>query len=168
MIDNVIQVLGLLAVVIALYFASAQARGLRKQVHIANLFSRYEALSHASERYDTGLALIFQRPDLRPYVFERKRLDLQGDDLARALTVADIMAGATDYAVRVGERFPDGLRTDWHAVAAEMARQPLFQAIVHEQPHQFPGLAQYFFANGTPATDRRKAERDTTPVRDGA
>lgn len=146
MLGDVAQIAGLIAVAITLYFASIQTNRLRKQVDIANLFSRYEALNHASERYDSGLALIFQRPELRPYIFERKPVDLKGDDLARALTVADLMAGAVDYALRVGSRFPD-TGSDWSAVAIEMAKQPIFQEIVAEQPHQFPDLAPFFLPN---------------------
>jgi hypothetical protein len=70
--SDFVQVAGLIVVVATLYFVSVQTSRLRKQVDIANLFSRYEALSHASERYDGGLTLIFQRPDLRPYIFEQK------------------------------------------------------------------------------------------------
>jgi len=144
MVSDIAQIAGLIAVSITLYFASIQTNRLRKQVDIANLFGRYEALNHASERYDNGLTLIFQRPDLRPYIFKQKSLDLEGDDLARALTVADLMAGAVDYALRVGSRFPDNTGADWAAAAAEMSKQPIFRALVCEQPHQFPDLVRYF------------------------
>jgi hypothetical protein len=70
--SDFVQVAGLIVVVATLHFVSVQTSRLRKQVDIANLLSRYEALSHASERYDGGLTLIFQRPDLRPYIFEQK------------------------------------------------------------------------------------------------
>ncbi|MFY1625691.1 hypothetical protein ACN261_08405 [Micromonospora sp. WMMD723] len=144
MVDDVIQIFSLAAVIVTLYFASLQTKRLREQITISNLFSRYEALNHASERYDVALSLIFQRPEFRPYIFERKPVDLQGDDLARALTVADLMAGAVDYAIRVGARFPDDTHSDWAVVAEEMAKQPIFRAIVSEQPHQFPDLLAYF------------------------
>ncbi|GAA1658002.1 hypothetical protein ACFQY4_17415 [Catellatospora bangladeshensis] len=154
MVSDVAQIIGLVAIAITLYFASQQTKRLRQQVDLANLFSRYEALNHASERYDNGLALIFQRPELRPYVFQRKPLDLTGDDLARVLTVADLMAGAVDYALRVGARFPDDPSSDWTAVAVEMARQPVFQALVQEQPHQFPDLIRHFVPGPSePATE---------------
>ncbi|MFJ8580613.1 hypothetical protein [Micromonospora sp. NPDC093277] len=144
MISNIVEIVSLIAAAIALYFAATQTRKLQKQVHISNLFSRYEVLNHASERYDSALALVFQRPELRPYIFEQKPLDLHDEELARALTVADLMAGAVDYAVRVGPLFPDDARSDWTVVAKEMAKQPLFQTIVNEQPHQFPDLVEYF------------------------
>ncbi|GIM65990.1 hypothetical protein [Actinoplanes auranticolor] len=144
MIGTILQTLSLVGVVFALYFASLQTRRLQKQVHIANLYSRYEAFHHANERYDAGLAMLFQRPDLRPYVLRRKPLDLAGEDLDRALIVADQMAGAVDHALRVGDRFPDDERGDWSLLAEEMARSPLFQAIVGEKPSDFPDLQRFF------------------------
>lgn len=152
MAGDIVQILSLVAVVVTLYFAAAQTRKLEKQVNIANLFSRYEVLNHASERYDSALALIFQRPELRPYLFERRPLDLSGEELARALTIADLMAGAVDYAVRVGSRFPDDARSDWTKVAEVMAKQPLFQRIVNEQPHHFPDLGRFFAAATVPSS----------------
>jgi hypothetical protein len=144
MIGNILQGLGLIGVAFAIYFASAQTRRLQKQVHISNLYSRYDALHHANERYDAGLAMLFQRPDLRAYVFGRKPLDLVGDDLQRALIVADQMAGAVDHALRVGDRFPDDGHGGWGSVAEEMARTPVFQAIVREKPLDFPDLGKHF------------------------
>ncbi|GIF21643.1 hypothetical protein BJ973_004913 [Actinoplanes tereljensis] len=144
MIAIIFQALSFVGVLIALYFAAMQTRKLQKQVSISNLYSRYEALHHANERYDAGLAMLFQRPDLRSYVFRRKPVDLVGDDLDRALIVADQMAGAVDHALRVGDRFPDEGRGDWSAVAEEMARTPLFQAIVSEKPTDFPDLSRFF------------------------
>ncbi|MEU2615800.1 hypothetical protein ABZ570_30150 [Micromonospora sp. NPDC007271] len=155
MVGGIIQIVSLVTVVVTLYFAAAQTRKLEKQVNISNLFSRYEVLNHASERYEAALALVFQRPELRPYLFERKPLDLSGEALARALTIADLMAGAVDYAVRVGSRFPEDARSGWTEVAEVMARQPLFQRIVNEQPHHFPDLMRFFAAHtatGLPAT----------------
>ncbi|GAB3939124.1 hypothetical protein [Micromonospora vulcania] len=144
MIGNVLQALSLVGVVLALYFASVQTRKLQKQVHIANLYSRYEALHNANQRYDAGLAMLFQRPDLRPYIFQRKPLDLIGEDLDRALIVADQMAGAVDHALRVGDRFPDNERGDWSSVAKEMSKTPVFLAIVREKPADFADLGRYF------------------------
>jgi hypothetical protein len=144
MFATLAQVLSLAAVVAALYFSAAQTRKLQRQIELSNLFSRYEALNHASERYDAGLALLFQRPDLRPYVLGSKPLDLRGEDLARALIVADQMLGAVDYAIRVGSRFPDGTRGGWEAVAVEMAKRPLFRALVEEKAHEFPDAVKYF------------------------
>ncbi|WP_229074872.1 hypothetical protein [Actinoplanes sp. DH11] len=143
MVGEVVQVVSLVAVAVTTYFAGMQAQRLRKQITISNLFSRYEALNHASERYDAGLALIFQRPDLRPYIFDGKPLDLDGDELARLLTVADLMAGAVDYALRVGSRFPD-VGSDWTGVAVEMTKQPAFRVLVLSRPHEFPDLVQHF------------------------
>ena len=157
MVANILQAVSLIGVVFALYFASLQTRRLQKQIHLSNLYSRYDALHHANERYDAGLAMLFQRPDLGPYVFQRKPLDLTGDDLARALIVADQMAGAVDHALRVGERFPDEGHGGWGPVAAEMARTPLFRAIVAEKPLDFPDLGRYFTDDldtpGPPAQD---------------
>ncbi|MEU4237351.1 hypothetical protein [Actinoplanes sp. NPDC026619] len=144
MAGNVVQVVGLVAVLVALYFSAMQTRKLQKQLNLTNLFNRYEALNHASERYDAGLAMLFERPELRPYAFDRKPLDLDGADLARALIVADQMAGAVDHALRVGERFPDDLAGDWTPVAESMAQSPLFRAIVHEKRPEFPDLARFF------------------------
>ncbi|MDR7326963.1 MULTISPECIES: hypothetical protein [Catenuloplanes] len=106
--------------------------------------SRYETLGHASERYDVGLQLIFQRPDFRPYIFERKSIDLTGDDLARVLIIADLMAGAADYAVRVGSRFPDDTGSDWIGVAQAMTMQPVFRKLTLERPYEFPDLIKFF------------------------
>ncbi|WP_127502670.1 hypothetical protein [Actinoplanes solisilvae] len=136
--------ISLVGVVFALYFASLQTRRLQKQIHISNLYSRYDALHHANERYDAGLAMLFQRPDLRPYIFQRRPVDLVGEDLDRALIVADQMAGAVDHAIRVGERFPDDEHGGWASVAEEMAKTPLFRAIVKEKPLDFPDLGRYF------------------------
>jgi hypothetical protein len=115
-----------------------QTRKLQQQVQLSNLFSRYEALNHACERYDAGLAMLFERPDLRPYVLGDKALDLRGEDLARALVVADQMLGAMDYAMRVGSRFPDDADGDWSTVVSEMAKRSVFQAVIAEKPHEFP------------------------------
>jgi hypothetical protein len=71
-------------------------------------------------------------------------LDLVGEDLDRALIVADQMAGAVDHALRVGDRFPDNGHGGWSAVAEEMVRTPIFQAIVQEKPLDFPDLNKYF------------------------
>jgi len=172
MIGTIIQALSLVGVIVAIYFASAQTRKLQKQVHISNLYSRYDALHHASERYDAGLAMLFQRPDLRPYVFRHKPLDLTGEDLHRALIVADQMAGAVDHALRVGDRFPDDGHGGWSSVAEDMARTPLFHAIVREKPLDFPDLSGRYFpdyhhAPAVPATppEARIGGRpaDTTP-----
>ncbi|MEV0902979.1 hypothetical protein [Actinoplanes sp. NPDC049802] len=143
MLGNVVQIVSLVAVAFTIYFAAVQAKRLRAQITIANLFSRYEALNHASERYDAGLGMLFQRPDLRPYIYERRPLDLEGDDLARVMVIADVMAGATDYALRVADRFPDNA-SDWNSVAAEMTRQPVFQALIAERPHEFSDLVRHF------------------------
>ena len=148
MVANSLQVLSLIGVVFALYFASVQTRRLQKQVHIANLYSRYDALHHANERYDAGLAMLFERPDLRPYIFQRKSIDLAGEDLSRALIVADQMAGAVDHALRVGKRFPDDGHGDWTSVAEEMAKTPLFRAIVREKPQDFSDLSIFFLNDG--------------------
>jgi hypothetical protein len=148
---SIVQILSLLAVLLALYFAAAQTRKLQRQVHIANLFSRYEALHHANERYDAGLAMLFSRPELRPYVMEGKPLDISGEELACALVVADQMAGAVDHALRVGTRFPEDEGGDWSSVAEEMAMIPLFQAIVSEKSHHFPDLVKYFPKDNNPA-----------------
>ena len=144
MIGTVTQILSLAAVVAALYFSAVQTSKLRRQVQLSNLFSRYEALNHACERYDAGLAMLFQRPDLRPYVLGDKPLDLRGEDLARALVVADQMLGAMDYALRVGSRFPDAGDGDWSLVVREMAKRSVFQAVIKEKPHEFPDLVNYF------------------------
>ncbi|MBB4692597.1 hypothetical protein [Paractinoplanes abujensis] len=144
MLANILQALSLIGVVFALYFSSLQTRRLQKQIHLSNLYSRYEALHHANERYDAGLAMMFERPDLRPYIFERKKVDLTGDDLNRALIVADQMAGAVDHALRVGDRFPDDRHGDWTSVAQEMGRTPLFRMIVSEKPLDFPDLSKFF------------------------
>jgi hypothetical protein len=157
MIGNTLQALSLVGIIFALYFTSVQTRKLQKQVHIANLYSRYDALHHANERYDAGLAMLFQRPDLRPYVFQRKPVDLAGEDFDRALIVADQMAGAVDHAIRVGDRFPDDEHGDWSAVAKEMARTPLFQAIVRAKPLDFPDLNRYF------QQDRKPPATPTAP-----
>jgi hypothetical protein len=164
MIGNILQALGLIGVAIAIYFASVQTRKLQKQLHISNLYSRYDALHHANERYDAGLAMLFQRPDLREYVFCRKPIDLVGEDLQRALIVADQMAGAVDRALRVGDRFPDKGHGGWAPVAEEMARTPLFQMIVREKPLDFPDLDRYFPENGqapaVPAAPAKFGETD--------
>lgn len=144
MIGNILQTLSLVGVLLALFYTSSQTRKLQKQINISNLYSRYDALHHANERYDAGLAMLFQRPKLRPYVFQRKPVDLVGEDLDRALIVADQMAGAVDHALRVGDRFPDDEHGGWAPVAEEMAWTPIFQAIVHEKPLDFPDLGRYF------------------------
>jgi hypothetical protein len=71
-------------------------------------------------------------------------VDLIGEDLDRALIVADQMAGAVDHALRVGDRFPDDGNGAWDPVAEQMAATPLFQLIVREKPLDFPDLAKYF------------------------
>ncbi|MFB9235795.1 hypothetical protein ACFFWC_09590 [Plantactinospora siamensis] len=153
MLANAIQIFGLLAVVVTLYFAGVQTRKLQQQLDLTNLFSRYEVLNHSSERYDAALALVFQRPQLRPYIFGRRPLDLGEEDLARALVIADLMAGAVDYAVRVGARFPEDAQSGWTEVAEDMAAQPLFQRVVNEQPHHFPDLIR-IFRRVAPVADR--------------
>ncbi|MFI1991563.1 hypothetical protein [Actinoplanes sp. NPDC020271] len=147
MVGNIFQALSLAGVILAIYYASSQTRKLQRQVHISNLYSRYDALHHANERYDAGLSMLFQKPELRPYIFGRKAVDLVGEELDRALIVADQMAGAVDHALRVGDRFPDPGDEGWSPVAREMARTPLFRAIVLEKPHDFPDLGRYFVAD---------------------
>jgi hypothetical protein len=169
MIGDILQILSLVGVLLALYFTSAQTRKLQKQINISNLYSRYDALHHANERYDAGLAMLFQRPDLRPYVFQRKPVDLSGEELDRALIVADQMAGAVDHALRVGDRFPDDEHGGWSPVAQEMARTPLFRAIVREKPLDFPDLSRYFRDDGgrptAPAAPPGGESRDGDPGR---
>lgn len=92
MIADAVQIFSLFVVIVTLYFAGVQTRKLQRQLDLTNLFSRYEVLNHSSERYDAALALLFQAPELRPYVFGGKRLNLCGAELSRALIVADLMA----------------------------------------------------------------------------
>lgn len=149
-IGDIVQIISLMAVAVTIYFASLQTKGLREQVKISNLVGRYETLNHASERYDVGLQLIFHWPSLRPYIFGGKPVDLHGDDLGRALIVADLMAGATDYGLRVGERFPDDPQSVWVSIAVAMAGQPLFRALLDERPCEFPDLVRYFSRSSDP------------------
>ncbi|MBG0566477.1 hypothetical protein [Actinoplanes aureus] len=158
LIKDVAQIISLAGVIFAIYYASSQTRKLQRQIHISNLYSRYDALHHANERYDAGLAMLFQRPELRPYIFARKPVDLAGEDLDRALIVADQMAGAVDHALRVGDRFPDPDDEGWPPVAREMVRTPIFQTIVGEKPLDFPDLGKYFTKG-----DKIPAAPDTTP-----
>ena len=144
MINSVAQTASAVAVLVTLIFLASQTRKLQRQIDLNNLFNRYEALNHSSERYDHALALLFQQPHLRPYVYEERPLDLTGDDLSRALIIADMMAGAVDYAIRVGEKFPEDEVSDWRVVAEDFSRQPLFRHLVTAIPHQFPDLAPYF------------------------
>jgi len=144
MINSVAQTASAIAVLITLAFLASQTRKLQRQIDLNNTFNRYEALNHSSERYDHALALLFQQPHLRPYIYEEKQLDLTDADLDRALIIADMLAGAVDYAIRVGEKFPDDGRSDWGVVAEDFARQPLFRRLVAGMPHQFPDLAPFF------------------------
>jgi hypothetical protein len=147
MINSVAQTASAIAVLITLAFLASQTRKLQRQIDLNNTFNRYEALNHSSERYDQALALLFQQPQLRPYIYEEKPLDLTGVDLDRALIIADMLAGAVDYALRVGEKFPDEGTSDWGVVAEDFARQPLFRHLVSRIPHQFPDLAPFFADN---------------------
>jgi hypothetical protein len=143
MTGDIIQAVSAVAVVVTLFFLAIQTNKLQKQTDISNLIGRYETLNHSSERYDNALALMFERPEIRPYIYERKPLDLVGEDLDRALIVADMMAGAVDYAIRVQYRFPDETtHADWVGVARDMARQPLFQKLFSEI-QQFPDLVRH-------------------------
>ncbi|WP_127552577.1 hypothetical protein [Actinoplanes sp. OR16] len=137
------QVLSFAALVVSLFLVAVQTRRLGKQVEIANKFSTYESFSSAAERYDAGLALLYQSPHLRPYFFEGKALDLDADDLNRALVIADMMAGALSNALTVGEQFPDGTRQGWHRLATAMGRNPLFQMVLDEQPYSFTKLREH-------------------------
>ncbi len=61
------------------------------------------------------------------------------------LIIADLMAGAADYAVRVGSRFPDDTGSDWIGVAQAMTMQPVFRKLTLERPYEFPDLIKFFF-----------------------
>lgn len=149
MINSVAQTASAVAVLVTLMFLASQTRKLQRQIDLNNLFNRYEALNHSSERYDHALALLFQQPNLRPYVYDERPLDLTGDDLSRALIIADMLAGSVDYAIRVGDKFPEEAASDWRVVAEDFSRQPLFQHLVTAIPHQFPDLALYFGIDST-------------------
>lgn len=141
MIGDVAESVSAIAVVASLLLLARQTAKLREQTEITNLMGRYEALSSASERYDHALMLIFQYPELRPYLLEGHPLDADDPNHERALLVADIMAGAIDHAIRVAGRFPDPQHDPgWQRMAVVISTRPVFRTLLSRTPHEFPDL----------------------------
>jgi hypothetical protein len=140
-----------IAVVVSVLILARQTRKLAQQTDISNLMGRYEALHGASERYDNALALIFEHPELRPYIFEGKALTPDDPNRDRAMLVAGMMAGALDSANRVAKRFPDNEhQSGWQQMAIASAQWPVFRELLTKSPHEFLDLMRVVSDNASP------------------
>jgi hypothetical protein len=137
-----------------------QTGKLHQQTQIANLIGRYEALNAASERYDQGLAMIFEHPELRRYLMDGEPLGANDPNRDRALLVADVMAGAIDHANRVANRFPDPAhQIGWQRIAIVAARRPIFQELLADMPYAFPDFREVISGTAEPPAQRRANTR---------
>jgi hypothetical protein len=143
MISSVVQIVGALGVVVSLFLLAWQTRKLGRQIAIGNVGGRYQSMGAANDRYHGVLQLIFQNPELRPYLYDEKPCSLEDPNRDRLLMACEMLADSIDHAMSVTNRYSDVPHySGWESIARFYYRQPIFSEAIELLPY-FPDLNRY-------------------------
>src|SRR5690349_8199874 len=97
MISEIGQVAGVVGVITSVLTLAWQMRGLVHQTKMSNALGVIQAHHSSMERHHALLSTIVDKPELRPYFYDRKPCPPDDPLRETLLTMAEMMADAAEY-----------------------------------------------------------------------
>lgn len=155
---------GALALWVSGLFIAKQAYELVSQSRAANRRAAFEAAQAATHDIDAVLAVLVERPELRPYFFDNVATADEAERRARVLTLGIWMLDALAGGVHAEEFDNENSSHPMKTYAEEMLKaSPVMRDLLDEHPHWW-GRLQRLSEPDNPAEKKPAPEASEAPA----